>query len=138
MDRDTADSEILLNPIEDSQKAVENREWMRGAAGYEQIDRHDRSRSTMLLWMIDIRPAANGARSNSNDNFRSRHGLISLLEGEFHVVGNGPRHKQPIGVARGRDVLNPEPANVPANRRQHIRIGLTRTAATGADDSKLE
>ncbi len=70
--------------------------------------------------------------------FGSRNGVVGLLQRQAHVRRDGPGDQQPVGVARRGDVLDSEAADVPADRGQHVGVGLAGVAAAGAHHAQLQ
>ena len=88
--------------------------------------------------MADERPARNRARADRDDNFRRRHGVVCFFQGQFHVATDGTGDEQAVRVTRRGDELNSEAAQIPADRAEHIGVGLARVAAAGADLAQPE
>ena len=103
------------------------------AAGDEEIDGEERGGAVENFRMTDERAACNGAGADGDDDFRGGHGVVSFFESELHIAADGSGDEQAVGVARGGDELDTEPAEIPCDGSEHIRIGLAGVAAAGAD-----
>src|SRR5205823_1026332 len=69
-----------VDPAEQAQEAVEDRQRMGRAAGDEQVDRHDRRRAAAGLGQTGERTAGDRARADSDAELRRRNRLPRLAE----------------------------------------------------------
>lgn len=99
----------------------------------EQVHRQPAFSAIVRLWMIDIRPAGNGAGTDRNYNPGIRHGLIRLHQSETHVFGNWSGDEQSVGMSGRSHELNAEPAEIVDDRTEHIDFDLTAVAPARAD-----
>ena len=105
---------------------------MRRTAGDEEIDRHDRRGAVVHLGVADERPAGDRAGADGDHDLRRRHGVVGLLQRQFHVLRHRAGDEQPVGVARRGHELDAEAAEIPADRAEHVGVGLAGVAAAGA------
>src|SRR5205823_10272226 len=89
------------------------------------INGNDGVRAVVDLRMAEVGSAGNRAGADSDDDFRGRDRLISSQQGLFHVLGNGSSDEQAVGMARRRDKLNAEPAQVKNNSVEHVDLCFT-------------
>jgi hypothetical protein len=64
--------------------------------------------------------------------------LVSLVEGQAHVLSDGAGNQESIRMAWGRHKLNAESAEIEHYGIQNINVRLASVASTGADLSEFE
>src|SRR5258708_37733001 len=123
---------FLLQPIQQSQKSVEDRQRMRWTPGDVEINGTHGGRAIQNLWIANERSASDGACPDGDGDFWFRHSSPGFPQGQFHAFRNAAGDQQSIRVAWGRHKLNAEPTEVPADCAENIRVGLAGIATTGA------
>ena len=88
----------LVDPTQETEKALEDRERMWRAPRDVEIYREDVVRAVVDLRMTDIRPARDRARPGGNDDLGWRNRVVGLLESEPHVLGDRSGDEQAVGV----------------------------------------
>ena len=111
---------------------------MRGAAGDEEVDGNLGGAAVVLLGVIDVRAAGDGAGADGDHNARVGDGVVSVLQGGSHVFGDAASDEQTVGVARGGDELDAEAAQIPANGVENVHIRFAAVASAGADLTEFE
>ena len=105
---------------------------------HKHVDRHNRRRAVMHFRMIDIGPPGNRAGSDGDHDLGCWNRFVCFLQREIHVARHRTCDEQPIRVAGRRNELNPEPADVPSHRVEHVGVGFTRVATPGANLAESE
>ena len=111
---------------------------MRRAARDVEIHRDDGIRAVVNLWMVHVWTAGDRAGPGGNDDLRLRNGIVGLLERELHVLGDGSRDQQPVGMPRRGDVLDAEAPEVEDDRSEDIDVRLAAVAAARAHHPELQ
>src|SRR5206468_3507737 len=84
------------------------------------------------LGVVHVGTAADGARSDGDNELGGRHGGIGFQERRPHVLGHRPRHNNAVCMARRSHELDAESAEVENHRVEHVEIRLATVAAAGA------
>src|ERR1039457_2860510 len=64
--------------------------------------------------------------------------LIAPAPTAITIFGAGPGDEGPVRVARRGDVLDPEPADVPADRSEDVDVRAAGVAVAGAHDPQIQ
>jgi hypothetical protein len=75
------------------------------------------------------RAAADGATADRDHHLGSRHGLVSLQQGGFHVARNGARDHDGVGMPWRSHEVDAETGQIEERGGQHIQIHLARIAS---------
>jgi len=108
------------------------------AAGDVQIHRDDGVGAVVLLGVADVGTAGDGAGADRDDDAGLGDGLVGLLQGDAHVLGDRAGDEQAVGVTRRGDHLDAEAGEVEDHRPQHVDVRLAAVAPTGAHLAQLE
>ena len=111
---------------------------MRRTPGDVEVDRKLALDAVRHLRVIEVGAARNGAGADRDHELRRRNRLVGLAQGQPHVLREGAGDQQAVGVAGRRDELDPEAAQVPGHRVQHVHVELAGVAAAGAHLAQLE
>src|SRR4051794_24964420 len=106
---------------------------MRQAARHIEIYREQTLDTIAYLFMSAIEPARYGACSRRDDQSRLADGLVRHQQGIAHIPRDRAGHEDAVGVSRGGDELDAEPAGIEDDIAQRVGLDLAAVAAPSAD-----
>ena len=98
----------------------------------------DQKFAAVLARAVEEGASGDGAGTDRDHHLRRRDRVVSLLQGEAHVFGDAAGDQEPVGVPGRRHHLDPESAQVPADRAEDVDVCLAGVAAARADLPQLE